>query len=58
MQHNGDYPTLAQMWGNLTSTTAIDGTAGADFGPYLQKPPTNPFTNASTLAADNTGDWQ
>lgn len=59
VQHNGDYPTLAQMWGNLTSTTDIDGdTAGSDFGPYLQKAPDNPFTNDSTCAADNSEDWQ
>jgi len=60
VQHNGDYPTLAQMWDNLTSTTDISGaTTGSDFGPYLQKAPTNPFENSSTLAAGaadaNTG---
>jgi general secretion pathway protein G len=59
VQHNGDYPTLAQMWTNLTSTTDVAGaTSGSDFGPYLQKAPSNPFSNATTIAADNTGDWQ
>ena len=59
VQHNGDYPTLAQMWDNLTETTDIDGDlAGVDFGPYLQKPPANPFTGTSVIAADNSGDWQ
>ena len=59
VQHNGDYPTLAQMWGNLTSETDIDGATDGtdDYGPYLQKAPNNPFTNASTVAADNSGDW-
>lgn len=58
VQHNGSYPTLDQMWGNLTGQTKADGTAGTDFGPYLQKPPTNPFTNSSTVAANATGAWQ
>ena len=58
VQHNGDYPTLAQMWGNLTGQTDVDGAAGTDFGPYLQKAPVNPFTLGSTCAADNTEDWQ
>lgn len=58
VQHNGDYPTLAQMWGNLTGTTDILGaTSGSDFGPYLQKPPNNPFTNGNAIAVDNSGDW-
>ena len=58
VQHNGDYPTLAQMWGNLTGQTDVDGAAGTDFGPYLQKAPVNPFTLGSACAADNSGDWQ
>lgn len=52
VQHNGDYPTLAQMWDNLTSTTDISGaTSGSDYGPYLQKAPTNPFENSSSVVA-------
>lgn len=52
VQHNGDYPTLAQLWDNLTETTDIHGaTAGSDFGPYLQKAPRNPFENSLTIAA-------
>jgi len=60
VQHNGDYPTLAQMWTNLTEATDIDGATDGtdDFGPYLQKAPDNPFTNGSTCAADNSEDWQ
>lgn len=58
VQHNGDYPTLTQMWGNLTGTTKVDGTSGSDYGPYLQKAPVNPFTNGSECAADNSKDWQ
>ena len=53
VQHNGDYPTLAQLWGNMTSKTDVDGTVNAsgDFGPYLQQSPVNPFTNSSTVVA-------
>jgi len=55
VQHNGDYPTLAEMWDNLTETTDITGaTTGTDFGPYLQKAPTNPFENSATLAANGS----
>ena len=58
VQHNGNYPTVAQMWGNLTGTTDVSGDlAGTDFGPYLQAAPKNPFTNTSVVAADNSGAW-
>ena len=56
VQHNGSYPTLAQLqasWGVMTSKTDVDGTintAGA-YGPYLQQPPKNPIENSSTVAA-------
>ena len=58
IQHNAVYPTLAQMWGNLTGQTDQAGAAGTDFGPYLQQNPVNPFTNGSGRAADNSSDWQ
>jgi len=55
IQHAGDYPTLAQMWDNLTTATEIDGTAGNgdsnDLGPYLQRDPVNAFEASSTVAA-------
>ncbi len=57
VQHNGSYPTLAQLWGNLTTKTEPDsaGTAGNgsgnEVGPYLQQAPKNPFENSSTTAA-------
>jgi len=51
LQHNGDYPTLAEMalFNNLVNPTLVDGNAGVlgaagSFGPYMQKPPVNPFT--------------
>ena len=59
VQHNGDYPTLAQMWTNVVNTTDVAGaTTGTDYGPYMQKAPENPFTNGSDLAADNSADWE
>lgn len=53
VQHNGDYPTLAQLWGNMTAKTEVDGTvdAAGEFGPYLQQDPVNPFTSSSVAAA-------
>jgi len=63
VQHNGDYPTAAQMWTNLTSPTNVSGTVVAAgtvgaYGPYLQQAPINPFTGTSTVAAGATGAWQ
>lgn len=62
LHHNDEYPTLAEMFTNLTSNTEADGTAGDgsadDLGPYLQATPANPFTGGATVAADNSGDWE
>ncbi|MEE9211459.1 MAG: prepilin-type N-terminal cleavage/methylation domain-containing protein [Phycisphaeraceae bacterium] len=58
VSHNARYPTLAQMWGNLTGKTDVNGNPGTDYGPYLTVSPENPFTDGSTLAADNTADWE
>jgi general secretion pathway protein G len=60
VQHNGSYPTLLQLWGNMTAKTLADGTVdpAGDFGPYLQQDPLNPFTDSAGVAADNTADWQ
>lgn len=56
VQHIGEYPTLAQLqadWDVMTSKTQADGTIDpdADFGPYLQKPPVNPFEDSGSVAA-------
>ena len=58
VQHNGDYPTLATLqtgdpdnWTGLSTQTDVDGAAGTDFGPYLQKAPVNPFTGTSNVIA-------
>ena len=64
VQHNDLYPTLAQMdntigdFNNLIVATDVNGAAGTDFGPYLQKAPTNPFTTNAACRADNSGDWR
>ena len=68
IQHQGTYPDLVTSgWGIMTaktdpdasySTADADGKAGNEVGPYLQQAPTNPFTLGSTVAVDNTGDWQ
>lgn len=62
LQHDDEYPTVAQMFTNLTTETETDGSAGDnsgnEVGPYLQVAPDNPFTNSGTVAADNSGDWE
>jgi general secretion pathway protein G len=61
VQHNGSYPTLAQMWGNMTAATNADGTTTGTptLGPYLQQAPKNPFlvgnTNQTSVVAGTTG---
>ena len=45
IQHNNVYPTVAQMFENLTNSSDSGGdTTGTVYGPYLQKEPGNPFT--------------
>ncbi|WP_432798087.1 type II secretion system protein [Poriferisphaera sp. WC338] len=63
VQHNGEYPTLTQMWGNMTAKTNTDGTTTGTpkLGPYLQKAPANPFFSGATstgVAADSSSGWQ
>jgi len=62
VQHEGNYPTLEQMWNNLVVETEVDGTigdsSGDEFGPYLQQPPANRWSNDSAIASDNSGSWE
>jgi general secretion pathway protein G len=67
VQHNGQYPNLAELWVNMTSKTDLPADPIADsgdinvngkFGPYLQQAPMNSFAEDDTVAADNTGGWQ
>ncbi|MCD6304482.1 MAG: prepilin-type N-terminal cleavage/methylation domain-containing protein [Planctomycetes bacterium] len=61
VQHKDEYPgTVNGTWSinnfvsSLTGKTDVDGQAGGTLGPYLQKFPTNPFNNSSTVR-DATG---
>ena len=66
IQHNDDLPGdgTATFQEALTGQTDIDGAVGADYGPYMQKIPTNQFNDLDTiqieagnagLGAGNTG---
>jgi len=59
VQHNGNYPVLATNWDQLTTETEVDGTAGDssgnEFGPYLQKAPTNSFENTASVGTAGAG---
>ena len=55
LQHNGSYPTLAGFGAQMTAGTLVDGTAGADFGPYLLSIPNNPFSNVNTITNEVAG---
>ncbi|HVP11572.1 MAG TPA: prepilin-type N-terminal cleavage/methylation domain-containing protein [Phycisphaerae bacterium] len=64
LQHGGTYPTLANFANQMTMTTDAAGstTAGTrPYGPYLQRVPNNPFSNAndvsSTVSSDGTKGW-
>ena len=57
VQHNGDYPTLAQLQANWTVMTDQTDSSGVTpppagtanpLGPYLQQPPSNAFEDGST----------
>jgi len=59
IQHQGAYPDLiADGWTVMTGeteptsdyNTTVDD-SGDEVGPYLQKPPVNPFTGSSSVAA-------
>ncbi|MFH1416764.1 MAG: prepilin-type N-terminal cleavage/methylation domain-containing protein [Planctomycetota bacterium] len=52
LQHNGNYPALLTFTAQMTAGTKADGTAGADFGPYLQRIPNNPFSNTNDVSTD------
>ena len=58
LDHNENYPTLIQLWSNLTDQTDVEGNTGTEYGPYILKAPRNPYTGGSTCAADNSADWE
>ncbi len=59
--HNGSYPTLANFINQMTLPSDIDGntaaigTAGYQYGPYLQKMPNNPFTDTVPIGDGAVG---
>jgi len=57
IHHNETYPTIAQLWDNLTHATDVNGTIDASgrFGPYLKKAPMNEYTKSTTVAAIGAG---
>ena len=64
-QHNGNWPTFADIEDQLTlasdvnGATAAVGTSGFNFGPYLRNIPPNPDTGGSTIGTGAVGssDW-
>ena len=72
VQHNDNFPGVANglhtaglgFVGSLTSKSNIYGEAGTDYGPYLQKIPTNQFNDLNTVrlggaaAGANTEGWR
>ena len=57
MHHHDRYPALDQLWDVMTKRTDADGMVRSDgqFGPYLERSPTNPFTNSAAVAAPDAG---
>jgi type II secretion system protein G len=66
LQHNGQSPTAGGLAfeAAITGRTKSNGTAGTDYGPYLQQMPANPFNNLDTVRKDgadagaNTHGWR
>ena len=56
IQHNDDLPSAGTAGFTLAMTgqTNIAGAVGTDYGPYLQKIPTNPFTDDNTITENGT----
>ena len=52
--NDGTWVSTADFVTDLTTKTSLAGVAGTDYGPYLQKFPTNPF-NDSAVVRDATG---
>lgn len=66
IQHNDDLPGAgaASFVEAMTGKTDVAGAVGTDYGPYLQKIPTNPFNDLNTVrmggaaAGANTEGWR
>ncbi|MCK6483890.1 MAG: prepilin-type N-terminal cleavage/methylation domain-containing protein [Phycisphaerae bacterium] len=57
LQHNGTYPELATFTTQMTQKTNPDGTTTGTptLGPYLQRIPTNPFSNTNDVTNTAVG---
>ncbi len=57
VQHNDDLPSAgaATFIEAMTGQTDIYGAVGTDYGPYVQKIPTNAFTDKDTVDVSGTG---
>ena len=57
LQHNGAVPTFAQFEAQMTGMTNPDGSLGGSptLGPFLNKIPINPFTDADDLGTGSCG---
>ncbi len=51
IQHNDDLPTdgTAGLIAGMTGQTDVAGAVGTDYGPYVQKIPTNQFNDLDTI---------
>ena len=56
IQHNDELPGFgtASFTDALTAQTDIAGAVGTDYGPYIQKIPTNQFNNDDTVEMNGT----
>jgi general secretion pathway protein G len=64
LQHKGTYPAVATFADQMTLATDASGSTTATtkpFGPYMQRIPNNPFSNANdvsgTVSSDGTKGW-
>jgi len=57
VQHNDDLPSAgaATFIEAMTGQTDIYGAVGTDYGPYVQKIPTNAFTDKDTVDVSGAG---
>lgn len=71
IQHNDNLPGVANgthtasvgFENSMIAKTDIYGEAGNDYGPYLQKMPTNPFNDSAVITengtlGDGSGGWE
>jgi general secretion pathway protein G len=65
IQHNDALPGAgtASWVQAMTGQTDVAGAVGTDYGPYLQKVPTNPFNDSDVVTEDGTlgdgsGGWE